>query len=178
MYDYIGTHTDDLLVISKDVKSLFDELEASFEFKTTSEPEYHLGIYYIKKGGKWQLGSFTYVRECLKNTASILGKPALGKSNVPMKSGSHPECDTSTQLDSGGHNKYQQLVGIGVWLVLIGRFDIGYAVTSLSRFSACPRVNHLLAIAKVFDYLNKHPDRRILVDGSDDILHGKDMRPD
>ena len=75
MYDYIGTHTDDLLVISKDVKAVFDELEASFEFKTTSEPEYHLGIDYIKKGGKLQLCSFTYMRECLRNAASILGKP-------------------------------------------------------------------------------------------------------
>lgn len=44
MYDYIGTHTDNLLVR----KAIFDELESSFEFKTISEPEYHLGIDYIK----------------------------------------------------------------------------------------------------------------------------------
>jgi len=48
--------------------------------------------------------------------------------------------------------------------VLIGRFDIGYAVSLLSQFCAYPNENHFLAVAKGFDYLNKHPDRRILVD--------------
>ena len=118
------------------------------------------------------------MKECLKNASNILGKPALGKSNVSMESGSQPACDSSSQLDSLGYNKYQQLVGIGVWLVLAGRFDIGYAVSSLSRFYTYPRENHLLAIAKVFDYLNKRPNRFILVDILDDITHGKDMRID
>jgi hypothetical protein len=40
--------------------------------------------------------------------------------------------------------KYQALIGMAQWAsCVIGRLDIGFAVSSLSRFSAAPRQGHL-----------------------------------
>ena len=60
-YDYIGTYTDDLLVVSKDMKRATNVLKEWFTFKGTNEPTYHLGGDYIKQVGpngqiQWQLG--------------------------------------------------------------------------------------------------------------------------
>ena len=69
-YDYIGTHVDDLMVVSMDVKGIFKELEIAYTFKTTDTPKYHSGVdyHYVEgKGSKgtYHVGSGTYVKEAL-----------------------------------------------------------------------------------------------------------------
>src|SRR5688572_31693492 len=44
------------------------------------------------------------------------------------------------------------------------KFDIFYAVSSLSRYSMAPREGHLKALQKVFGYLRTNPKRKILID--------------
>jgi hypothetical protein len=51
-------------------------------------------------------------------------------------------------------NKYQKLIGIGIWLVVIGRIDIFYAIATLSRYSAAPTEQHLANLKRVFAYVN------------------------
>ena len=46
----------------------------------------------------------------------------------------------------------------------IGRLDISFAVSSLSRFSAAPRVGHLQLAIYMFGYLKKHPNRNLVID--------------
>jgi len=76
----------------------------------------------------------------------------------------HPETDTSPLLDTAGHRQYQHLLGMLQWLVTIGRPDLCNAVASLSRFSACPRENHLQLALRCFGYLKMFPNRRIAID--------------
>ena len=59
-----------------------------------------------------------------------------------MSQGIHPEVDDSELLNEGSHQVYQQLMGSLQWLCMIGRADIQYAVCSLSRFLAAPRVKN------------------------------------
>ena len=44
----------------------------------------------------------------------------------------------------------------------MGRLDVCFAVSSLSRFSASPRQNHLKLARHVIGYLKRHPNRRIV----------------
>jgi hypothetical protein len=67
------------------------------------------------------------------------------------------------------------LIGMLNWIVSIGRFDIAHSVTSLSRFSSCPRKGHLDRALRIFGYLKKKPNRRILVDSRDPIITGGDF---
>lgn len=171
LYEYIGTHTDDLLVCSKDAKSIMDVLQKTYTIKTVAEPSFHLGCDYRKIDDSWYVGTKTYVHECLKKVALILSKAdtsggysRLGKEPTPMSTSLEPEMDESDYLDVDGHRKFQQLIGIAQWLVTIGRIDLNFATCSLSRFSAAPRKNHLKEAERMFKYLNQYPERWIKID--------------
>jgi hypothetical protein len=64
------------------------------------------------------------------------------------------------------------LIGMLVWVVAIGRKDIAHATTSLSRFTACPWQGHLEPLFRVFGYLKKQPNQRIVVDSWEPIYEG------
>jgi hypothetical protein len=60
------------------------------------------------------------------------------------------------------------------WACTIGRLDIAFAVSSLSRFSASPRTHHLELALHLFGYLKKNPNRRIVLD-SRPMLVGQEL---
>eukprot|EP00957_Ditylum_brightwellii_P074131 5633170-Ditylum_brightwellii.AAC.1 len=59
-----------------------------------------------------------------------------------MVAGDHPELDDTKVLDETTHQKYQMLIGMLNWIVILRRLDIAYTVSSLARFVACPRKGH------------------------------------
>ena len=75
----------------------------------------------------------------------------------------HPEMDTSDFLDPAGVRQYQRIIGICQWLIVAGRFDLCYAISSLSRFSSAPRKGHLALAEHVLGYLHKYPKRGYIV---------------
>ena len=56
------------------------------------------------------------------------------------------------------------VIGTLQWACVVGRLDICFAVSSLSRFSSNPRENHLKLALHVMGYLKKHPNKRIVID--------------
>jgi hypothetical protein len=54
-----------------------------------------------------------------------------------------PNLTTATYSNENRIRKYQMLIGMAQWACVIGRLDIGFAVSSLSRFLAAPRQGHL-----------------------------------
>ena len=64
-YDYIGTHTDDILVVAVDPTSIFENLKETYIIKAFSPPVVHLGCDYaqVKKVDvtQWFMGSTTYI---------------------------------------------------------------------------------------------------------------------
>jgi hypothetical protein len=169
-YDYIGTHTDDLLVVAKKPEEILTELQKKYTINGIGEPSFHLGCDYKQDAnGHWYIGTETYVKESLKKVCDILGKPSLGHEGTPMNEKCKPELDNSDFLDLKGHRKYQQLIGIAQWLVTCGRMDLAFALNSLSRFSAAPRVNHLKWAERMFCYLNKHPAKWVRMDPGEHI---------
>jgi len=67
-------------------------------------------------------------------------------------------------LNEEGIKHFQHIIGVSQWLVTAGRFDISYAVTSLSRFSASPREKHLEYAVKIFKYLKKFSIKGYTID--------------
>ena len=175
-YDYIGTYTDDIMIVSMDTVKVAKELEQWYTFKGIEAPVHHLGVDYVKgetSSGKtkWQLGSFTYVREAIAKLENLLKEEGIAVDpkrvrKNPMHSDAQPELLEGPLCSDNEHTLYMQLIGIYLWLVQIGRCDIGYAVSSLSRFSAMPRREHLEMAQEILYYLRKFPDKRIIVDAS------------
>ena len=50
------------------------------------------------------------------------------------------------------------------WMVAIGRFDVTFGTSSLSRFLACPRKGQLKRLLQVFGYFKKFSNRTVRID--------------
>ena len=141
-YDYIGTYTEDVLVVAVEPNSIFEIFNETYTIKAPGPPVVHLGCNYaqVKNGDVtwWVMGSTTYIAECLRKFCTLLKVATLRKEKLPCSHGDHPELDSSPLLSEAQHYLYQQLVGISEWAVQIKKFDIFYALTSLNRFSAAP----------------------------------------
>ena len=53
------------------------------------------------------------------------------------------------------------------------RFDVEYALSTLSRYSAAPRQGHLRAAERVMGYLQEFPKGRIIVDAGEPMIRDK-----
>ena len=67
-------------------------------------------------------------------------------------------------MSAEGLQVYQELIGILLWEVDIGRVDILLEVFLLSSQLAFLRVGHLQAVYRVFGYLKQVPNRKLYFD--------------
>ena len=142
-YDYIGTHTDDLMIVAQDASHHMSTIRDKYIVKGGGPPSFHLGCDYEQsEDNKWKIGTKSYVEECMKRVTDLLGKKDerdLRFDKVPMSPILKPELDESPHCTIDEHRLYQQLIGISQWLITCGRLDLCFAVSSLSRFSSAPR---------------------------------------
>jgi hypothetical protein len=182
-YEYLCTHVDDFKITAKDPQAIMEEIKKEYHIKDEGPPDYYLGLDYKQHNGRWAVGCKKYIKEAVRRIEARMNlSRADGEKNwrlkkyaTPLGPDDHPEEDTSVMLDDNGHREYQMLIGMLNWIVGIGRFDIAHSVTSLSRFASCPRKGHLDRALRVFGYLKKKPNRRILVDSRDPIITGGDF---
>ena len=169
-YDYLCTHVDDFKVVARDPQRWVNAIAGAFQLKCAGTPDYYLGMNYTfdEEERCWLTGTKTYVEECIRRIEGLLPPGRiLCTHNTPAPSegqASHPETDRSDLLDDAGKRQYQMLVGMAQWAVTIGRVDIAFATSSLSRFSAAPRETHLEIAFHLFGYLKKFPDKRLPID--------------
>ena len=82
-YDYIGTHTNDVLVVAKNPTRIFEKLKDTYTIKKFGPLLHHLGCDYaqVKKGSetKWVMASYTYIKECISKVCALLKVTSLRK---------------------------------------------------------------------------------------------------
>ncbi len=178
-YEYLATYVDDLLVFSREPLKIIEEVKKDFLLTEAGKPEYyqggdfhttkeidgieeandddtapHLSSKWLKEGVKTAFSARTYISQCMSKLETMMNKTFSTK-NSPMSDLYHPETDDSPLLNKEDHSKFRSLIGCANWLITLGRFDINYAVNTLSRFSMAPRQGHLEAMIRVFGYLKK-----------------------
>ena len=167
-YDYICTHVDDFKIVAKDPYRWLNMIKETFMIKSAGPPEYYLGNDYkwCESESAWILSCATYVKECVRRLEDAKAGPgfSLQPHKTPTPTDCHPELDTSELLDEKHTQQYQMLIGMAQWACTIGRLDISYAVSSLSRVSCAPREGYLALALYLFGYLKQHPNKRILLD--------------
>ena len=89
------------------------------------------------------------------------------KYNTPFGEEYHPELDNSELMEPHDISKYKSLIGSGNWLITLGRFDIQFAISTLSQYSMAPRKGHMQALHRVFGYLARYMDGMIPIDVGD-----------
>ena len=169
-YEYIATYVDDIIIVAEEPSKYLDIIKKKFPIRNIEElPEYYLGNNLeIRKNKTIKVHSKKYVTEIIKRYEKQYG--SLKKHNVPSIPNDHPELDDSPLLDEKERRHYQSNIGICQWICTAGRFDIAFAVSSLSRFSHSPREGHLERSEKILGYLKKYPKRGYIIDPRDPIL--------
>jgi hypothetical protein len=62
--------------------------------------------------------------------------------------------------------KYRSIIGCCMWIIILARFDIAYAISAMSRFNKLPREGHLKAVKRILSYLKTFPKGRVIIDTS------------
>jgi hypothetical protein len=62
-----------------------------------------------------------------------------------MNEGCHLEVDDSPLYTEDDSAKYRSIIGCCIWIIVLGRFDIAYATSAMSRFNMLTREGHLKA---------------------------------
>jgi hypothetical protein len=162
-YDYIATHVDDIICIAKDPSIYLAQIEQEFKLRDlTDKPSYYLGND-LKQlpNGRYHISTGTYTKEMIRKYQADY--QTVRKETSPMESKYHPEMDDSPLLQEDGTREYQRIIGTCQWLIVAGRFDLCYAVSSLSRFSSAPRQDHLKHARRIMGYLRKFPRRGYVI---------------
>jgi hypothetical protein len=81
-----------------------------------------------------------------------------------MSEGYHPEVNDSPLFTENDSSKYRSIIGFCIWMIVLGRFDIAYATSAMSRFNMLPREGHHKAVKRILSYLKTHPKWRDIID--------------
>ena len=193
-YEYVATYVDDILAYSRDPMKIIEEVKKDYVLKGIGTPVYYLGGNIKQLDEQWQkqgintaLSAETYIHNVTKKLEEMLGVREFASFKSPMSDAYHPELDDTPILDSTEASKFRAMVGSANWVITLGRFDIAYATSALSRFSMQPRVGHLKAMRRVFGYLKSHAQGCIVIDPnyrdwsqyeSEDFDNWKEFYPD
>jgi hypothetical protein len=150
-----------------------NELKQSYIMKGVGQPQYYLGGDVEELPNEWHkedittaLSAQTYIQNCLPKLAKMCEIKEFSKYKTPFKENYHPELDTSPHCDEAKISKYKSLVGSANWAITLGRFDIAYAVSTLSRYTMAPCEGHFTAMERVFGYLRAFPKGHLVIDTS------------
>jgi len=124
----------------------------------------------------WSLSCYDYLTNAVRQVEDELRQRNLtlkqfGTGLCPYPACYKPEVDITAVLDEESSNRFQQLIGILRWTVELGRIDILTEVSCLSQHLTEPREGYLIAVYKIFKYLNlrlKNSKGRI-------VFYGKSM---
>ena len=181
-YAYILVYVDDILILDKYPERFMNLLKDNYTVKPSSvgEPKVYLGadiskVYYPDGSYAWAMGSRSYVKEAVRNVkkqllrwnlrfnkklSDVKYSPKGPFSSVDYKS----ELDTSLECNPEEIQYYQNLIGVLRWIIELGRIDIAYEVSSLSKFLAKPRTGHVYQALHVFKYLETHIENDLAFD--------------
>lgn len=114
----------------------------------------------------------TYIKETIERLETMVGKEFVEQKILILET-LHPEIDDFPILNPTHHSKFRSLVGCANWLVTLGRFDVVYAVNTVSSFSMQSRECHFKGMIRIFGYLKKLRKGKITIDPNypDHSLH-------
>ena len=158
-YEYIAVYVDDLMIASKDPKSIVNSLMSepnNFKLKGTGPLAFHLGCDFFRdEDGTLCFGPRKYIDRLCDQYKKLFGKSPPMKFTSPLEKNDHPELDDSPLLGVDDIAKYQSIIGALQWAISLGRFDIATAVMSMSSFRVAPRQGHLERLQRICGYLYK-----------------------
>jgi hypothetical protein len=81
-----------------------------------------------------------------------------------MSEGYHPEVDDLPLCTEDYSAKNRSIIGCCIWIIILGRFDIAYATSAMSRINMLPREGHIKAVKRILSYLKTFPYGKVIID--------------
>ena len=107
----------------------------------------------MRFGNRIHVLSNKYVNEILLKYQNKNGE--LKKELLPIRIKEHPELDNYPLLNDKYHKNFKHVIGVCQWLIVAFRFNLFYAVSSLSILLTSLRVGHLDLSISIFGYMKK-----------------------
>ena len=85
----------------------------------------------------------SYISNALPKLAKMLRVTGFHKKGSPMDAEYHPELDETPLLPPEDISKYRLVVGSLNWILTLERFDIAFALSTMSRYNMAPREGHM-----------------------------------
>jgi hypothetical protein len=168
-YKYLSMYVDEILIWNKDPMAVIKALEKIYMLKSVGIQEYYLGGNVEFLGEAWKnqglglaLSAKTYIQNIIPKFEGLFGnefKPI----KAPMGEGCHLEIDDSTLCTEDDSAKYRSIIGCCIWIIILGRFNIAYATSAISRFNMLPREGHLKAVKRILSCLKLFPKGRVII---------------
>ena len=172
-YEYIARYVDDIMVFAKDPMAIMKELEKVYVLKGVGSPRYYLGGDVLDLDEQWEkegithaLSAQTYIQNCVPKIAKMVGIEQFAKKKTPFDDKYHPELDDSPLCPPEKISQYRSMIGSANWILTLGRFDIAYTLSTLSRYSMAPREGHFLAMIRLFGYLMTYNKGMLVIDSA------------
>ena len=152
---YIGVYVDDLIIASSTDQlreSVVDSLKQAFEVKDTGLLTWILGsaIHQDLVNDTVSLDQLLYIEDIMQTfLPEEIKSPKKGRSLPCNETILHLTNDTKPQ---DVHPLYRKIVGKLLWLVMVSRFDLAFAVSVLGRFNACGGAPHMEVALQVVRY--------------------------
>jgi hypothetical protein len=124
-----------------------------------------LGKAWKNQGLGSALSAKTYIQNVIPKFEDLFGKE-FKPIKTPMCEGYHPEVDDSPLCTEDDSAKYRSIFCCCIWIIVLGRFDIAYATSAMSRFNMLIREGHLKAVKRILSYLRIFPKGRVIIDNS------------
>lgn len=156
----LGVYVDDLLVVGGTQKEI-DEVKHALtnEFKMTDlgPISWYLGlkITHDISAGTMFLSQAPYIEKILERFGM---QQAKGVDTPMVRQNALVHAEKGYQADSSTITWYQQAVGSLMYAMTETRFDIAYAVSTVSQFASNPTSDHVAAVKRIFRYLKKYPN--------------------
>lgn len=182
-YEYLASYVDDLIIASRDPEAIIAALEQYYTLKGVGKPEFYLGATFGTMKGPFNVkgetttwSAKTYLKNVCEKIEHLIGP--LRSYSHPMEPDYRPELDDTDLLTGDNIAKYRMLIGSGLWVVSLGRFDVMYAITVLARYGMAPKEGHLKAMMRVFGYLKAYSKGKIVYDTTEfDIGEAEFLEP-
>jgi hypothetical protein len=111
----------------------------------------------------------TYIQTVILDFESLFGKESK-PIKTEISEGYHPEMDDTPMCNEEDSTNYRSINEYCYWIIVLGRFDIAYTTSAMSRFNISPREGHLKAAKRILAYLKTFQKGGLLL-----IKHSKEF---
>ncbi len=162
----VVVYVDDFLLFGPDMKEIESVkwwLAAHYKMKDLGPCSQFLGIK-IERDDKLRTISLSQ-KACIDRALATADMDNCKGASSPMMANPNLIKNTEAAEDKQLIRTYQSHVGTQMWAYVCTRFDLGFSVSTLNRFSSNPAAEHCIAVKRVYRYLHSTKDNKLVYSG-------------